>query len=237
METLRAIIVDEQPLFRQGIHSTLRQMDDCSLVGEATDAAGILELVRMGNPDVALIGDGLGSTDAPELVQQLRHLAPRLAIIILSPSEDEERLFQCMKAGAAAYYRRTITPEALQETVRKVCQGEYLITADVLVKSQSARRVLPSSRGPVAEEEHTTTKKDPHAPLTGRELEILDYIALGKSNKEIAHALRISDQTVKNHMTTIYKKLAVRDRTEAVVHALRHGWINSHAGFVKSTET
>lgn len=223
-EKIRVIIVDEQPLFRQGIRCTLEHMGDCALIGDSTNAEEILELVRAGNPDVAVIDAGLLSTDPLEIARQMRHLAPHMAIIILTPSEDEERLFQSIKVGAAAYYTRNISVEELIQTVRKVSVGEYLINDDVLSKPQLASRVLKSFRE-LAVEEETSSTKDLYSPLSGREVEILDYIARGNSNKEIAKSLKISDQTVKNHITSILKKLSVNDRTAAVVHALRHGWI------------
>jgi len=227
MEMIRVIIIDEQPLFRQGICSTLEQMGDCQILGTCTDATEILELVRVGNPDVAIIDAGLTASDALEIARQMRHLAPRMAIIVLTPSEDEERLFQSIKVGAAAYYARSITPEELVDAVRRVSRGEYLINDDVLSKPQLASRVLKSFRELAVEEEDTATK-DLYSPLSSREVEILDYIARGNSNKEIAKSLKISDQTVKNHITSILKKLSVNDRTAAVVHALRHGWIKMH---------
>jgi DNA-binding NarL/FixJ family response regulator len=227
METIRVIIIDEQPLFRQGICHTLEQMGDCVILGTCTDGAEVLELVRTGNPDVAIIDAGLTATDALEIARQMRHLAPRMAIIILTPSEDEERLFQAIKVGAAAYYARNITPEELVDAVRRVSRGEYLINDDVLSKPQLASRVLKSFRELAVEEDDTATK-DLYSPLSAREVEILDYIARGNSNKEIAKSLKISDQTVKNHITSILKKLSVNDRTAAVVHALRHGWIKMH---------
>ncbi len=227
METIRVMVVDEQPLFRQGICSTLEQMGDCVIIGKSTDAAEILELSRIGNPDVALIDAGLTTTDPLEIARQLRHLVPQMAIMILTPSEDEERLFQSIKVGAAAYYTRNISPEELVDAVRRVSRGEYLINDDVLSKPQLASRVLKSFRELAVEEEATVTK-DLYSPLSSREVEILDYIARGNSNKEIAKSLKISDQTVKNHITSILKKLSVNDRTAAVVHALRHGWIKMH---------
>jgi len=228
METIRVIIIDEQPLFREGIHTTLERMGDCEIVGESTDAADVLEIARTCNPDVALIDAGLTSSDPLEIARQARHIVPRLAIIILTPSEDEERLFQAIKVGAAAYCSRYITAEELTETVRKVSHGEYLIRDDVLSKPQLASRVLKSFRELTVEEEETNNTKDMYSPLSSREVEILDYIARGNSNKEIAKSLKISDQTVKNHITSILKKLSVNDRTAAVVHALRHGWIKMH---------
>jgi DNA-binding NarL/FixJ family response regulator len=148
-----------------------------------------------------------------------------MAVVILTPSEDEERLFQSIKVGAAAYCTRNITADELIEAVRKVSRGEYLINDDVLSKPQLASRVLKSFRELTVEEEDNGEPKDFYSPLSGREVEILDYIARGNSNKEIAKSLKISDQTVKNHITSILKKLSVSDRTAAVVHALRHGWI------------
>lgn len=227
METIRVIIVDEQPLFRQGIRYTLEQMGNCDIIGTSTDAIEVLEMARLGNPDVAVIDAGLTTTDPLEIVRQMRHLAPQVAVMILTPSEDEERLFQSIKVGAAAYYARNITPEELADAVRRVSQGEYLINDDVLSKPQLASRVLKSFRELAVEEEDPATK-DLYSPLSSREVEILDYIARGNSNKEIAKSLKISDQTVKNHITSILKKLSVNDRTAAVVHALRHGWIKMH---------
>lgn len=200
-------------------------MGDCITVGVSTDIEHILDLTRTEAPDVAIIDASLTTDDALELARQMRHLAPRMAVIILTPTEDEERLFQSIKAGAAAYYNRNITPDELSDAIRRVSQGEYLINDDVLLsKPQLASRVLKSFRELTIEEEDPQTK-DLYSPLSSREVEILDYIARGNSNKEIAKSLKISDQTVKNHITSILKKLSVNDRTAAVVHALKHGWI------------
>jgi DNA-binding NarL/FixJ family response regulator len=233
METIRVIIIDEQPLFREGIRATLQQMGDCEIVGESTAVADVLEIVRTCNPDVALIDAGLTFSDPLEIARQMRYLAARIAIIMLTPSKDEERLFQAIKVGAAAYFTRNITPDELVDAIRKVSHGEYLIDEDVLAKPELATRVLDTFRkmGSTVEEEEEVTDetKNIYSPLSSREVEILDYIARGNSNKEIAKSLKISDQTVKNHITSILKKLSVNDRTAAVVHALRHGWIKMHA--------
>jgi len=231
METIRVIIIDEQPLFREGIRATLLRMGDCDIVGESTAMTDVLEIVRTCNPDVAMIDAGLTFSDPLEIARQMRYLAPRIAIIILTPSKDEERLFQAIKVGAAAYFTRDITPDELVDAIRKVSHGEYLIDEDVLAKPELATRVLDTFRklgSAVEEEEEVDETKNIYSPLSTREVEILDYIARGNSNKEIAKSLKISDQTVKNHITSILKKLSVNDRTAAVVHALRHGWIKMH---------
>lgn len=225
MDTIRVIIIDQQPLFREGIRATLERMDGCEIVGESTDADDVLELARLHNPDVALIDANLTTADPLEIARQARQFAPRMAVIMLTTQEDEERLFQSIKVGAAGYYTRDITPEALAEAVRKVSNGEYLIQNDGFTRPQISNRVYKSFRELEVEEEQIEETKDQYSPLSSREVEILDYIARGNSNKEIAKSLKISDQTVKNHITSILKKLSVNDRTAAVVYALRHGWI------------
>ncbi|RAQ95023.1 DNA-binding response regulator [Thermogemmatispora tikiterensis] len=225
METIRVLIVEEQPLLRIGIHATLERMGDCEIVGETTDPAEILAIAGDGQLDVALIDTGLTCADPLEIARQVRRVAPHVAMIMLTPAENEEDLFQSIKVGAAAYYTRDIGLEELRDAVRKVSRGEYLMNDDVLSRPQIASRVLASFRALNEEEEEVdNTQKEP-SPLSSREIEILDHIARGRSNKEIAKVLKISDQTVKNHITSILKKLAVNDRTAAVVYALKHGWI------------
>lgn len=224
MQTIRVIVVDEQPLFRAGIRVTLEQMSDCTIIGTSTDTAEILELVRVGKPDVILIDAGLTTADSLDVARQIRHVLPQIAMIILTPSEDEERLFQSIKVGAAAYYTRDLKQEELKEAVRRVSKGEYLINDAVLSRPHLDNRVLQSFHQQVFTEEATFVRNT-NSPLSSREIEILDYIAHGNSNKEIAKLLKISDQTVKNHITSILRKLSVNDRTAAVVHALRQHWI------------
>jgi len=187
-------------------------------VGEATTTETVIELARASQPDVALLDADLTDGDR----QAVASLPPRLGVILPAPSEEEDLLFQAIKMGAAAYLTRMITPEALVEAVRKVGQGEYLLSEEVFSKFHLANRVLTSFRELVLEEEPA---HDPTSPLSSREIEILDFIVQGNRNKQIGLALGISDQTVKNNVTSILKKVDVTDRTAAVVHALKHGWI------------
>ena len=223
MDTIRVMLIDEHPLFRQGARCVLEQEGDCTVVGEASDAQTALELARAQNPDVVVMDALLATGDPQELSRQLRHWLPRVSIIMLTAFEDEEQLFQSMKVGVAAYFLKDIKPEDLVSAVRQVYQGAYLINDNVLSRPMVASRVLRTFREMAIEEEAVETTL--FSPLSSREVEILDYIARGNSNKEIAKSLKISDQTVKNHITSILKKLSVNDRTAAVVHALRHGWI------------
>lgn len=223
MESIRIMIIDEHPLFRQGCRWALELAGDCVVVAEASESRNGLELAKQHSPDVVLIDALLSTNDSLELARQIRHISPRIAILMLTAFEDEEQLFQAMKLGAAAYLLKGITPEELVDAVRKVSQGIYIINDNVLSRPTVAGRVLRTFREMTAEEPPEVQPL--YSPLSTREIEILDYIARGNSNKEIAKSLKISDQTVKNHITSILKKLSVNDRTAAVVHALKHGWI------------
>jgi DNA-binding NarL/FixJ family response regulator len=223
MEAIRVLIIDEHPLFRQGCRWALEESGDCVVVAEASESRAGLDLARTHAPDVVLIDALLSSNDALELARQIRHSSPRVAIIMLTAFEDEEQLFQSMKLGAAAYLLKGLSAQELVDAVRQVSRGAYIINDNVLSRPTVASRVLRTFREMTAEEPPEVAQI--YSPLSNREIEILDYIARGNSNKEIAKSLKISDQTVKNHITSILKKLSVNDRTAAVVHALKHGWI------------
>jgi DNA-binding NarL/FixJ family response regulator len=231
MEHIRILIVDEHPLFCRGMRCVLEETGDCQVVGEASTSIDALDLARSLSPDVVLLDALLSSGDALEVARQVRNAVPQVAIVMLTIAESEEQLFQSIKVGAAAYYPKSITPEQLVTAVYRVNRGDYLINDDVLSKPQVASRVLNSFRETFREldGDEESEVQQLFSPLSSREVEILDYIARGNSNKEIAKSLKISDQTVKNHITSILKKLSVNDRTAAVVHALRHGWIKIDA--------
>lgn len=226
MDKIRVMIIDEHPLFRHGVRWALEQSTACQLVAESAEAAQGLELARQNAPDVVLVDAFLLTGNALELARQLRHFLPQVAMIMLTEQEDEEQLFQSIKVGVAAYLLKDIEAQDLVESVMKVSQGIFLINDTVLSRPHVASRVLRSFREIAKEEEAEETPL--YTVLSAREVEILDYISRGNSNKEIAKSLKISDQTVKNHITSILKKLNVNDRTAAVVHALRHGWIKIH---------
>jgi DNA-binding NarL/FixJ family response regulator len=223
-QPLRVMVVVQQPIFRQGIIAILEQMAGCTIVGQPRSASEALELAREQEPEVALLDTFFDTIDILEIARQMRTFSPKTAVIILSELEGEEWLFQAVKVGAAAYYTRNITPDELVEAVRKVSQGEYLINDDVLSQPNLASRVLQSFREMASGTEEEVRPLEP-CPLSSREVEILEHIAKGNSNKEIAKLLDISDQTVKNHITSILRKLEVNDRTAAVVYAIRQRWI------------
>lgn len=220
MEVTRIVIIEEQPLFRAGIRKVLEQ-NGHFIIGEAITSVALESICMTASPDIAIVGE-LTSNDALALTRLVRCCVPNIGIIFLTNNEDEEYFFQAIKVGAASYALRSIEEATLLEIVHKVSQGEYLISDAVISRPHVASRVLQSFHEPPKKEAGRTPL---HTPLSAREIEILEFIARGNSNKEIAKSLKISDQTVKNHITSILKKLSVNDRTAAVVQALQHGWI------------
>ncbi|MCL5074637.1 MAG: response regulator transcription factor [Chloroflexi bacterium] len=222
MEKIRVLIADDRPLFRQGIKGVLRSEPDIEVVGEATDGQQAVALARAIAPDVVFLDFDLPAIQGIEAARLIKLHLPRTGIIIMTDQDDEEQLFQAIRVGAAAFYVKDVQPDELLDGLRRVNNGEYLINESLLTKPAVASRVLKQFRDLAM----LTQEIEPlFAPLSAREIEILDYIARGNSNKEIARALKISDQTVKNHITSILRKLAVNDRTQAVVYAIRRGWI------------
>ena len=223
MECIRLLIADDTALLRLGIRSALTiDQDDLEVVGESENGQQALEMIHALNPDVIVIDATLPGVNGVEVTRLIKQQTPAIAVIILTSYEDEEELFNAIKVGASAYLTIDTKPAELLNVVRRVHAGNYLINDSVLSKPLLASRVLRQFR----ELASVGPETEPiFIPLSAREVEVLEHIARGNSNKEIARSLGISDQTVKNHITSILRKLAVNDRTEAVVYALRHGWI------------
>lgn len=221
-ERITVFLVDDHPLFRQGVKTALQTDPAIDIVGEAANSEEAFEQIRTIEPDVVITDVKLPSNDGLALTRQVRLHTPGIGVVVLSAYDDEEVLFQAIKVGAAAYFTKDVAPDDLIAGIRRISHGEYLINESVLTRPLVASRVLRQFR------DLSLVGQDVEplfAPLSAREIEILDYIAKGNSNKEIARQLKISDQTVKNHITSILRKLAVNDRTQAVVFALRRGWI------------
>lgn len=222
VERIRLLIADDHPIFRQGIRGILEAEMDLEVVGEASDGKQAIALARAVAPDVVLLDVNMPNIDGLEVARTIKLHLPRTGIILMTAYDDEEQLFQAIKVGASAFFLKDVHPSELLDGIRRAAAGEYLINESVLTRPLVASRVLKQFRDlSVAGHEVEPL----FVPLSAREIEVLDYIARGNSNKEIARALKISDQTVKNHITSILRKLAVNDRTQAVVYALRRGWI------------
>ncbi len=221
-ERVRILIVDDHALFRVGIRQILEREPDLEVVAEADDGRTALDAAFATNPDVILMDLSLPAPGGIETTQRVKRELPSAAIVVLATEEDEDALFESIKAGAAAFILKDIAPEDLVMIIRRVVAGEYLINDKVFSKPAVASRVLKEFRELAVYGQEAAPI---FAPLSPREVEILDNIAQGMTNKQVAYALSISEQTVKNHMSSILRKLSVNDRTQAVVYAMRQGWI------------
>ena len=224
MDMIRVLIIDDHPLFRQGICWSLSLEKDILVVGQAENGTEAIKLTESLNPHVVLLDINLPGLNGLEVARVLKRRYPRMGIVVLSIHDDDEQLFNAIKAGAAAYASKDINPANLVQMIREVARGKYIINDNVMSKPHVATRVLNQFRE-LSNVNHGDESVAMFAPLTSREIEILDCIARGLSNKEIASQLSISGQTVKNHITSILSKLQVNDRTMAVIHAIQQGWI------------
>jgi DNA-binding NarL/FixJ family response regulator len=224
MRRVRILVVDDHPLFREGLRLALAPHADLELVGAAADAAAALRLVETAQPDVVLCDVNLPDLDGLELTRRLHRIYPQVRVIVVTLHLDDERILAALRAGAAGFLTKDAAGAELVALVRRVGAGEYPINELVLARSGVAAHLLDQFRD-LSEQAAAAADQGVFSPLTPRELGVLDAAAHGQSNKEIARALVISDQTVKNHMTAILRKLVVNDRTQAVIYALRHGWL------------
>jgi DNA-binding NarL/FixJ family response regulator len=229
---VKLLIVDDHPLFRQGIRYALTAEEDVHIVGEAASAEEALEWLKttdhLQEPNVVLADLNLPGMNGLELTRQLRRQYPGLGVIVLSMHENDEQAFQALQSGAAAYRSKDVRPSDLLDILRRVAHGEYVINDVVLEEPKVASRVLSQFRSLPQEVSMTPDVDFPiFTPLSEREIEVLERIAVGGSNKDIAIELEISTQTVKNHISSILRKLSLNDRTQAVLFALRRGWIEA----------
>jgi DNA-binding NarL/FixJ family response regulator len=221
-EQTRILIVDNHALFRVGIGNILEREPDFEVVGEADDSRSAIDRALETSPNIILMDLSLPAPGGIEMTQRIKRELPSTGIIVLAASEDEDALFDAIKAGAAAFILKDVGPDDLVTIIRRVVSGEYLINDKVFSKPAVASRVLTEFRELAVSGQEAAPI---FAPLSPREVEILDNIAQGMTNKQVAYALSISEQTVKNHMSSILRKLSVNDRTQAVVYAMRQGWI------------
>ena len=222
--SIRILLADSSRITTMGITQVLEKEADMEIVGAALDGEDAIAKAAELEPDILLIEAELPRISGIEAAQRIRREIPHVAVVILTADDQEQTLFDAIRAGAAAYLHKDCDPVELTDAIRKVRAGTFVINEKIFSRPAVASRVLAEFRelsvyGPGSVKVF--------APLSPREVQILDNIAQGRTNKEVAYALAISEQTVKNHMSSILRKLSVNDRTQAVVYAIRQGWIKS----------
>jgi len=224
IEKIQLFVIDNNILFRQGLRQALNQSDDIEVVGEADIGDEALDLVASFSPEVVLLDIGLPLLRGLNVGRQITQRSPAISVVILAPYDDDEQLFQAVKSGAIGYMTKESSADDLASAIRRIHHGERPINEMVLTRPKVAEKVLKQFQDLSL---MGTAMETLSTPLTPRELEILNYVARGYINKQIAYKLSISEQTIKNHLTSILRKLDANDRTQAVVMAMHYGWISS----------
>ena len=222
-QKISVLIVDDHPFFRQGLREVFNSEPDFTIVGEASDGEEALRVARELSPRIVLMDVNLPSMNGLQVARRLRQDVPGARAVILTGYDDDEQVFHAIRSGAYGYFPKDVMPQKLLAAVREVNEGRYVVNELTMDDAQLAPWLLKQTeRFGIVEGE---LGDEAFVPLSPREMEILQHITRGLSNKEIAHQLGISHQTVKNHMTSILRKLNVEDRTQAAVYALRRGWV------------
>ena len=219
---IQVFVISQQSLFKQGIEQSFSEVDDISISGVTGVDESVLKSIDNLPPDVALLDIDGPSEIGIELAKKIKQRSPNIGVIVLSSAMDDNQLFMALKAQAVAYMSKEVTADQLIETVRRVAKGEHPINEYLTNRPKVAEHVLQQFQELSARSEAEAFM----SPLTPREIEILNYIAEGYLNKQIAAELGISEQTIKNHVTSILRKLNANARTEAVVVAIKQGLIS-----------
>ena len=223
----RVLLVEDHPMYRQGVKRLLEETGRYQVVGEAINGHDAIHLADIHHPEIVLIDVQLPGVTGLKIARVLRKQHTAMKIVFLSMHLDDERLFDAIRSGACAFLTKDADHELILESLRRVAQGENLINQLILSRPQLAWRVLAEFRQLTNETEESREREIAFAalPLSAREIEVLDCVAQGLSNKEIADELYVTEQTVKNHMTSVLRKLDVNDRVQAVLFAVKNGWI------------
>jgi NarL family two-component system response regulator LiaR len=220
-EQIRVLLVDDHAVVRQGLRSFLELQDDSgalpiAVVGEASNGKEAIEQARIHQPDIVLLDLMMPEMNGLEATPRIMEVCPTARVLILTSFGEEDSVIPALKAGAQGYLLKDIAPDELVQAVREAYRGRVQLHPEVAKKLVTA--ITSREEQPVAR-----TKAVSVEDLTERELQVLRLIATGKSNREIAEEMVISEKTVKTHVSNVLGKLHLEDRTQAAIFALKHG--------------
>lgn len=212
---IRILLVDDQVLFREGLRTLLSVQNDFEVVAEAENGEEALRMAAIHKPHVVLMDLRMPVLDGVKATQRMHETLPDVKVLILTTFDEDELVFDGLRAGAIGYLLKDVSSERLNEAIRAASRGEYFLLPSITAKvlAEFARLPRPAAQKNEALEE----------PLSPREMEILQLVGTGISNREIADRLVISEGTVKNHLSSILSKLNVKDRLQAVIRAREYG--------------
>lgn len=220
---IRVLIVDDHHLFRRGLREACEAQAGLVVVGDADNGQRAVELVGQLRPDVVLMDIQMPLMDGVQATRLITHDYPDTRVIMLTVFQDDEYVFEALKAGACGYLLKDVEEEKLLQAVRTVYEGGGLMNTRIAARVlEEFRRLSHDLQPEPAAEELLAQVED----LTPAEMEVLRLVAQGKDNGEIAVQLRLSDKTIANRVSTIYQKLQVNNRVQAALYALRRGWVD-----------
>jgi two-component system response regulator DegU len=229
---IRLVLADDHQLFREGVKRILNMENDLEVVGECGDGIQVIELCNTLNPDIVLMDINMPIENGVVATGKLKEIFPDIKVIILSIHDDESYVFETLRKGASGYLLKDMEAESLINAIRSVVAGHAYIHPKVTGKLINQLRRMTyldevgvAGSGVVSKEAGVKYIHSESSPLTRREAEVLRLMAEGKSNKMIGEFLFISEKTVKNHVSSILQKMEVDDRTQAVIVAIKNGWV------------
>ncbi|MEW6717750.1 MAG: response regulator transcription factor [Chloroflexota bacterium] len=232
MKPITIVVVDDHPIFRQGVVDSLDIEEDLQVIGQAGNGNTALELIRRLRPDIAVLDINLPDINGQQITHQIVTEKIPTKVILLTAYDDHEQALHAVRGGARAYCSKDVQPESLVEIIHMVMEGKYILRQRVMsyeeIEAWKEEQTLMAERA-------YSDPGQPYKPLSSREMEVLILMTRGLSNKEIALRLDISHQTVKNHVTAVLRKLGVEDRTQAAVFALQRGWVRMYQMSGKKT--
>ncbi len=219
---LRLVIVDDQPVFRLGLRHALEEAHGIQIIGESPTSEQAVRLITSRLPDIALVSVDTSDHQGFDIIRQIGRQSPGVAVVAMTGTEDSEELVEAVRSNARAYISKFATALEIQRVIHRVGDGETPIHDMVSARLDVSKRLFREYQ---ALSSRSVTQRDA-APLSPREMEILRLLGQGRSNKEIGRLLGITEQTVKNHISSMLRKLGVDDRMQAVLTGLKHKWIS-----------
>ena len=214
MSSISVLLAEDHKITRQGIRRLLEDEKGLTVIGEAGDGEEAVQMVTEMKPDVVIMDIAMPKLNGIEATRQIKLIHPRTGVLILSAYDDDEYIFALLKAGAAGYLLKNVSGDELTRAIRAVYKGEPVLDPIIARKVMNYFRLPGKVRGLERPSEH----------LSNRETDIIKLAARGMTNKDIADKLHLSNRTVEGHLRTIFNKLGVGSRTEAVLYGLRKGW-------------
>ena len=217
---IRVVVIEPRTILGVGVREILDQIPDFEVIAHVLTPAEAVPFVDGATPDVVLVDVPIPEADATDAARRLRQGAPNSAFVVMGRDDDDASIVGAFEIGAVAHVAEMAAPDELVATIRRAADGEDQLQDELIGRPDLVKRIVDGVRDAIL------TEAEPAKMLTPRELDILAHAAAGSRNREIAATLGVSEQTVKNHLSSVFHKLGVRNRTRAVMYASRQGWLD-----------